>query len=351
MNITISENLKRLRNEKGNTQDDLARHLGISMQAVSKWERSEGYPDITLIPAIALYYDVSADTLLGMDDITVKAKVDDYVERGFQLRRQGNVKENLALFREAQKEFPNNHTVLQFLMYALAHEENSTDERVAICERILNESNINMTKQRMITSLCGIYIDSNDFDSAQKYALMLPNARESMEYWYGCCLSGEESVKWNQQSIRTFIDMTGDFVNIICNTGGLSAEEKIQAFKFNIELLQLVYSDGDYGYEEYRMSRLYYKLAVCEASLDKIDTALTYLETAADHIKKYDNCIETEAEIKYTSPMVSRLTYDSKNTTKHHTCNETTMLIERIKSEPAFDSIRENERYKQITNK
>ena len=351
MNITISENLKKLRNEKGNTQDDLARHLGISMQAVSKWERGEGYPDITLIPGIALYYSVTADTLLGMDDIAVKLRVDDYVERGFQLRRQGKVNENLALWREAQKEFPNNHTVLQFLMYALAHEENSLDERVAICERLLNESNINMTKHRMITSLCGIYIDNNDFDSAQKYALTLPTARESMEYWYGCCLGGEESVKWNQQSIRTFTDMTGDFVNIICNTGNISAEEKIQAFKFNIGLLRLLYSDGDYGYEEYRMSRLYYKLAVCEASLDNTDTALTYLETAVEHIKKYDDCIETETEIKYTSPMVNRLTYDSKNTTKHHTCDERTMLIERIETETAFDSIRNNERYKQIINK
>ena len=39
MELKISENLRNLRKERGNTQDDLANHLGISVQAVSKWER------------------------------------------------------------------------------------------------------------------------------------------------------------------------------------------------------------------------------------------------------------------------------------------------------------------------
>ena len=39
MELKISENLRNLRKQRGNTQEDLANHLGISVQAVSKWER------------------------------------------------------------------------------------------------------------------------------------------------------------------------------------------------------------------------------------------------------------------------------------------------------------------------
>ena len=46
MTIYFGENLKKLRKSKGLTQEDLADFLGMSFQAISKWERNETYPDI-----------------------------------------------------------------------------------------------------------------------------------------------------------------------------------------------------------------------------------------------------------------------------------------------------------------
>jgi len=55
MNIMICDNLKELRKNKGDTQEDLAMFLNVSITAVSKWERGECYPDIELLPKIAAY--------------------------------------------------------------------------------------------------------------------------------------------------------------------------------------------------------------------------------------------------------------------------------------------------------
>ncbi len=62
----IGENISRLRKQKGITQDELAQSVGVSAQAVSKWERG-GVPDIELLPTIADYFDISIDALFGRD--------------------------------------------------------------------------------------------------------------------------------------------------------------------------------------------------------------------------------------------------------------------------------------------
>ena len=67
MQLYIGENIKRLRKQKGITQDTLAEHMHVSTAAVSKWERNESLPDISLIIPLASYFNVSTDEILGLD--------------------------------------------------------------------------------------------------------------------------------------------------------------------------------------------------------------------------------------------------------------------------------------------
>lgn len=65
MEETIGRRIAELRRNKGLTQDDIAEHLGVSSQAVSKWENDISYPDIALLAPLASLLDVSVDTLLA----------------------------------------------------------------------------------------------------------------------------------------------------------------------------------------------------------------------------------------------------------------------------------------------
>ena len=65
MNITLGKRISALRHEKGLKQDDLAEKLGVSPQAVSKWENDMTCPDILLLPQLAKILGVSVDALLS----------------------------------------------------------------------------------------------------------------------------------------------------------------------------------------------------------------------------------------------------------------------------------------------
>lgn len=65
MKEKLGRNIGIYRREKGLTQEELARELGVSFQAVSKWENAQTMPDIALLPALSRILDISIDKLLG----------------------------------------------------------------------------------------------------------------------------------------------------------------------------------------------------------------------------------------------------------------------------------------------
>jgi tellurite methyltransferase len=67
MNRNFGDTIKVLRAQHGLTQEQLANRLNVSAPAVSKWERGESFPDVTLIPALAAELGVSTDKLFGID--------------------------------------------------------------------------------------------------------------------------------------------------------------------------------------------------------------------------------------------------------------------------------------------
>ena len=72
---TFSEIFRALRKDKKLTQEQVAEVLGVSPQAISRWENSLSYPDITQLPNIASYFETSVDELLGIRKVVKKQKM------------------------------------------------------------------------------------------------------------------------------------------------------------------------------------------------------------------------------------------------------------------------------------
>ena len=66
--LPVGKIIQGLRKAKGITQEELAEVLGVSSAAISKWENGQMYPDITLFPVIARYFNISIDCLFGFSN-------------------------------------------------------------------------------------------------------------------------------------------------------------------------------------------------------------------------------------------------------------------------------------------
>ena len=75
---TLGARIAELRKKKGITQDQLAEYMGISSQAVSKWENDLSCPDISSVPQLADYFHITIDELLrGFDNTEVRVLAQD----------------------------------------------------------------------------------------------------------------------------------------------------------------------------------------------------------------------------------------------------------------------------------
>lgn len=88
--MKIGNNIRVLRQRKGLTQEQVASCLGVSYQAVSKWETGANTPDISLLPVLATLFDVSIDTLFALDALPPQGEMlpweDDDVIRIIQMQ-------------------------------------------------------------------------------------------------------------------------------------------------------------------------------------------------------------------------------------------------------------------------
>ena len=349
MEIMIKDKLRTLRQQKNVTQETLANHLGITPQSVGKWERGEGFPDITLLPKLALYFDVTVDELLCVDKARIDEVIEGYVAESKVYKHAGENAKNLALWEKAYAKFPNDCRVMKELMYAINWDgeypcpPEKAERIIALGEAILQKSTDTKQREGVIQYLCYTY-RGNDNEKALYYADMGGSFYVTRKNLRSSVLEGEEGIKECQEYLMSLVNTAAMTAPQITTKGSFSPEETIEAHQFSIDIYKRLFSDGNVGFYANYISHHYCQIALLYAELGDAEHTLEALKENC-HYSVMEATLE---DMNYTAPLVNRIQHKKANHSKNYTGNCCNISLETLKKAKRFDFVRDTEEFQKL---
>jgi transcriptional regulator with XRE-family HTH domain len=219
MKINIGENLKRLRLQKEFTQEQLAEVFGVSPQAISRWENNTAYPDITMLPGIAIFYNTTIDELIGMDEVCKTENINKIHNDVHILMRDKKIDETIAMLKEALKLYPN--SFLLDLASTLTQKSNQNndvtliEETISLFERALKSNLIMKSRCTVVVNLTFLYLKLKKVDKANELIKSLPHVWESREIMIPEVYDGNEYINELKKSIvKALVLICGKIQNL-----------------------------------------------------------------------------------------------------------------------------------------
>ena len=358
MDIRIGENIKKLRKKHHVTQEKLAEYLGISYQAVSKWENGTSFPDITLVPTLARFFGVSTDEIFGFAPDEKVSKKKEFETQYQILRSSGDVRGMILLMRKALEEDPRNYQFMLNLAQALTslnafnaskeQEIRSIEEAVHLCEIILEDCSDDPIRHQAVQILCIHYPLLGRLHEAEKLVEYMPNVENSRELLLEKLLTGEAKIKQTQRNMLSFIDHAAtSLVRLAFDKtmgANLSYMQKIQYVEAANKLYEAVFPDGNYLEYHRRFAWNYRRLAELWCTFGDQAKAMQCLEEAAKHAEIYDHLPE---QADYTSIFLTNQKYHRIDSSKNWKGTECGMLYYRM-SESVFDQLRDLPEFREL---
>ncbi len=115
MSLSMGQIIKDLRKKSGFTQEELAERLGVTYQAVSKWENDTGLPDISQVVPLASIFGVTTDVLFGIADTTENEEAWKIVQHSESMKKYGEIETYLNAYDvllDGLKKYPNNLIIM-----------------------------------------------------------------------------------------------------------------------------------------------------------------------------------------------------------------------------------------------
>lgn len=350
MEINLKEKLRTLRQQKNITQEALANHLGITPQSVGKWERGEGFPDITLLPKIAFYFDVTVDELLSVDQVRVEEAICEYLRQSEIFQQDGENQKNLELWKKAYAEFPNDCRVIEGLMFAINREavypcpQDKATLIITLGEELLQKSTDPRQREKAIQRLSYTYANI-DKEKALYYADMSGTFFITRENLRSTILDGEEGVGACQRYIMNLIHEAALTAHQMTSKVPFTHEEIIEAYTFAIDILKRLYSDDNVGFYSFELSYYYSHIALEYAQMKDTEHTLKALQESC----RYAIIEANLKDMNYTAPMVNRIKLINEETTKNYKGNACNLRLQTL-GDKRFDFMRNEEAFQQIVS-
>lgn len=368
--IKIGEKIRLLRKKNDVTQDKLAYHLGVTPQAVSRWESGVCYPDMNYLPVIADYFSVTMDELLCYSGTQKAAKVEEYLERVEALLDRDRVGEALELLRTAMAEIPSDaslqlETAQVLSLYAGMLEESNGGERaraamdaalteaVSLCRHILEDCTDDGLRDETKKVLCDIYAHQlDDVARAEEIADQLHGMSVSREIIRATMLTGDVAFAQAQRNVIHFADnMWWHLYNLACvpdiSGDRYTTAEKIAILEKGVSLFELVFDETPLFYAD-RLANSYRQLAMLYLSVGHDAEALAAFERMADYAVLYDTRPETAT---YASVIINRVPYDKSEDTEAKGISKCARLLRGNFAARIWAPIRGHERFKEAVGR
>lgn len=244
----FSDIMKTLRKQRGLTQEQIAETLGVSCQAISKWETGGSFPDISLLPIIADYFGVSIDYLLGHDAGKRMEEIDHVCAQAEDLFREDKYMLAVQLLREALIKHPGNEKLMYTLAWALSgtkcESPENYDEAILLYHKILEISTDTAMRTKVTRDLMYRYYTKEEYDKALACADNLPPFSVCREYNLGRSnlYEGRRLSEYLQSNIRLFGEAMMECLEYFAKDTILTSEEKLpynsDSAKEKIQLLK-----------------------------------------------------------------------------------------------------------------
>jgi len=356
MNIKIGEKIKELRKKYNVTQDKLAEYLGMTPQAVSRWENEDCYPDVDLFPAIANFFNVTIDELFESDRTQKRQK--EIVHEIYSKNIHGYKNDAIKLGREALKKFPNNYEIMYELINILDYSSNK-DEILSLGNRILEDNKTEGDiKNGTLQTMALTYFKVGEDEKAKEIVNRFNSIYSCQENMMPCVTRGDDKIHAIMMNIFSSCEVLSNAITNLAyqdydycgeNSGIPKEKQKIMIYEKVIKLFELIYDDGNFGFYNHRIAHRYTLIAENYILLNEYETALEYLDKAADYYIAYESCADDESE--FTAMLLTKIpnppghVHDKPSNMTYDFIND-----ELLKKE-VYIPIRKNKKFKEIIAK